>query len=313
MFTSQFTSHKAVRFGAAALVFMACILALRPTAHAQTSTPTADDARKAMLGAAWGKNTSIEFDKDGNAIIRSNGLPNHEILEAYQAVSVIDNKSTYVIKTQEQRMKITIPLQPRLAEKKTDSKIGLIGIAISGALIYSPFEADGKTMALSQKDLVVDGVPFFDSCNGHPNPFAVQYHYHGIPTCVTEVIDKKGEHSRLLGYLLDGFPVYGPQGKDGKILTPKDLDECNGVFSPTPEFPDGVYHYVITDEPPYTMPCYSGEITLDTSTLGLFTRGVDLSYPPPPIPPEALRPPKPSPKGTAAATAVATAAATASK
>jgi hypothetical protein len=289
----------------------AALFVLRSSTHAQTATPTVDEAKKAATNAGWGKNTSIEFDKDNNAIIRSNGLPNHEVLPVYQAVSVIDNKSTYPIKLQEQHMKITIPLQPKLADKKTDAKIGLIGIAISGALIYSPFEADGKTMALSQKDLVVDGIPFFDACNGHPNPFAVQYHYHGIPYCVTEKIDKKGEPSHLLGYMLDGFPVYGPQGKDGKILTPKDLDECNGIFSATPEFPNGVYHYVMTEEPPYTMPCFSGVIKLDTSTVGLFTRGVDLSYPPPPVPPAALLPPQP--KGTAAATIAATVVATASK
>src|SRR5438445_699794 len=83
--------------------------------------------------------------------------------------------------TQAQHMKVVIPLQPKLAAKKTSTSIGLIGIAISGALIYSPFEADGKTVALDQKNLVVDGIPFFDACNGHPNPFAVQYHYHGVP------------------------------------------------------------------------------------------------------------------------------------
>jgi hypothetical protein len=282
---------------AVALLTAAILLAWAGVAHAQTTPtsvpPTVEEMKKAANSAGWGKNVMIEFDdKAKTLIIRSNGLPDHEVLPAYQAVSVIDNKSTYPIKLQEQRMKVVIPQEPKVAAKKTDAKIGLIGIAISGGLFYSPFEADGKTMALSQKDLVVDGIPFFDACNGHPNPFAVQYHYHGIPLCITDKIDKKGEHSKLLGYALDGFPVYGPQGAKGVKLTPKDLDECNGIFSATPDFPNGIYHYIVTEEPPYTMPCFGGEIKLDTSTVGLFTRGVDLSYPPPPVPPAALLPPK---------------------
>ena len=30
-----------------------------------------------------------------------------------------------------------------------------------------------------------------------------------------------------------------------------DLDECNGRFGPTPEFPAGTYYYVITDDFPF--------------------------------------------------------------
>jgi hypothetical protein len=268
--------------------------AVAPTATqngAATKTPQ-DAAQQVAMKAGWAKHISLEFDDKTNMILRHNGLPDHEILSAYQAVSVIDNKSTYVIKAQEQHMKLIIPLHPKLAAQKTSTKIGLIGIAISGGLFYAPYEADGKTLALSQKSMVIDGIAFIDSCNGHPNPFAVQYHYHGIPTCITDKLDKPGEHSHLLGYLLDGFPIYGPQGDKGVILTPKDLDECNGIFSPTPEFPEGVYHYIVTEAPPYTMPCFSGEIELSTSPIGLFTRGADLSYPPPPMPPGALLPAK---------------------
>jgi YHYH protein len=261
-------------------------------------------AKKIAEAAGWAENVTLEYDDAGNLLVLSNGMPNHEVLDAYQALSVIDNKTTYVIQLQEQRMKVVIPLLPKLAETKTSTEIGLIGVAISGGLFYSPFEADGKTMALSEKDLVIDGIAFFDSCNGHPNPFAVQYHYHGIPFCITDLIDKPGEHSRMLGYLLDGFPVYGQQDAEGKIITPAELDECNGHFGPPPEHPEGIYHYHTTEEPPYTMPCYSGVIEVSDSVIDLFTRGVDLSYPPPPMPPGALLPKLPEvPKPPALPTA----------
>lgn len=94
----------------------------------------------------------------------------------------------------------------------------------------------------------------------------------------------------LLGYAADGFPIYGPEcpgdAQDVKSPTrrlrssyrlrggvrkdgPKgkhdgmfvedfafeaglgDLDECNGRTGPTPEYPDGTYYYVVTDEFPF--------------------------------------------------------------
>ena len=82
---------------------------------------------------------------------------------------------------------------------------------------------------------------------------------------VQKALDNK-EHSPILGYMFDGFPTYGPIGKNknGKksIMQPRyqptgkdeyrfqegsgDLDICNGVLSPTPEYPEGIYHYHMT-------------------------------------------------------------------
>jgi len=75
-------------------------------------------------------------------------------------------------------------------------------------------------------------------------------------------------HSPILGWAFDGYPIYGQIGykndTDGdyslKFLkssydtehlydptgTSGDLDICNGIFIKTPEFPDGIYHYVCT-------------------------------------------------------------------
>jgi len=38
-----------------------------------------------------------------------------------------------------------------------------------------------------------------------------------------------------------------------------DLDECNGRTGVTPEFPQGIYHYVITDTFPYIQRCVKGQ------------------------------------------------------
>ena len=39
-----------------------------------------------------------------------------------------------------------------------------------------------------------------------------------------------------------------------------DLDKCNGIFGVTPEFPDGIYYYVVTDDFPFFTRCLKGNI-----------------------------------------------------
>ena len=38
-----------------------------------------------------------------------------------------------------------------------------------------------------------------------------------------------------------------------------DLDRCNGRFGVTPEFPDGIYYYVVTDDFPFFTRCLKGK------------------------------------------------------
>jgi hypothetical protein len=119
-----------------------------------------------------------------------------------------------------------------------------------------------------------------DENHGHPK-IKGQYHYHGIPTGLIKVLRRKGytQEPLLIGFAADGFPIYydskvdsqyrlrqgyrpegAPQGKfDGTFCqdfefiassTPGALDECNGRFGTTPEFPEGIYHYFITKSYP---------------------------------------------------------------
>jgi hypothetical protein len=39
-----------------------------------------------------------------------------------------------------------------------------------------------------------------------------------------------------------------------------DLDECNGRFGTTPEFPNGIYYYVVSDDFPFFTRCLKGSI-----------------------------------------------------
>lgn len=171
-----------------------------------------------------------------------------------------------------------IPLNPVNNATATDTALGTVGVAINGIPIYNPFEDGNQTAATGR---------IFSGCCGHPQLTGV-YHYHKYPTCLRfmkgdvwqsekekcdeiDALVASGGHSPLIGFALDGWPVYGPVGwKDtnrvSKLLKSSytgandtygnpayvansgDLDECNGLVSPTPEYPEGIYHYVMSLE-----------------------------------------------------------------
>ena len=179
----------------------------------------------------------------------------------------------------------------------------LLNDIVNGENIYYP-------------DAISGGLQF-STCGGHNN--STQYNYHQISHCLTKALSSydiahtyifyetnKNSmiHSPIIGWLLDGFPVYGPIGykynydSSGGVTCATDisgnmitvfkkssyidngidtslkyihnnqqssyhgykynasyaqnddhgiyLDHCNGIFGPTPEFPNGIYHYHMT-------------------------------------------------------------------
>ena len=97
-----------------------------------------------------------------------------------------------------------------------------------------------------------------DGCSGHPQAAGV-YHYHSLPTCLNTGKSKR-KHSKLVGWILDGFPIFGYRGKDGELMTNDDLDVCHGHTHKVKL--EGkkrrTYHYHATLEYPYTIGCYAG-------------------------------------------------------
>jgi hypothetical protein len=217
-----------------------------------------DDYTDTLLAAQWAD--ILEFTVEDDTItIDGGGVPDHDVLDLY----AVPGGSTLSMDGTIATGSVSIRKTPVMAASPTDTGLGVIGVAISGGWFFNPYEGDGTSVALDS-NFEVDGVPFIDSCNGHPLPSDLQYHYHGIPYCITDVIDSSGEHSVLLGVLRDGFPMYGPQDEDGEA--PGDLDGCSGHTGATPEFLDGIYHYHVTETAPYIVTCFSGEV--DASTGG---------------------------------------------
>lgn len=135
-----------------------------------------------------------------------------------------------------------------------------------------------------------------DQSNAHVQPTGT-YHYHGIPYELIDDLTGGQPQMILIGWAADGFPIYGPWGYsdpadpqsglslltssyavktgtrpsgpggqyDGSFVEDYEyvaghgaLDEANGTFGPTPEFPNGIYHYHVTDSFPYIPRLFKG-------------------------------------------------------
>ncbi len=180
----------------------------------------------------------------------------------------------------------------------TETALSAIGVSSNGVPIFNPWHNNQGEFLASSRDAITFAT--FSSCCGHPSGAgpgrtgAGPYHYHKYPTCIAgnrglsptsdiieeqdmaDVLDEKltktgpEGHSPILGYMIDGYPVYGPIGTTDTTFTSStpmkvlrssfvlngdvyeylrgngDLDKCNAIYSATPEYPNGCYHYVLS-------------------------------------------------------------------
>jgi hypothetical protein len=208
-----------------------------------------------------------------SVLMQPTGIPNHKRDAFYavplsQDIVIPDSTTAKIVKdpTKAQSYKFTIPTTPKYSSSITSTSLGSIGVMISGAVLYNPYEGDNKTVAMANNFTITNSsgitASFVDKCTGHPTPDIGAYHYHGLPNCVTAKVDKVGKPSHIIGYALDGFPIYGDRDIKGRQITAKNLDQCNGINSATPEFPKGIYHYVLlgTADVRSSIACFHGEV-----------------------------------------------------
>jgi len=174
----------------------------------------------------------------------------------------------------------TIPVSPTVAKLATaiNTKMGTIGFTVTGIPIYGPMEG-AQPASEAFGDPIYNGI--LDSCGGHTGP-ASEYHDHYLGLDAQCNLSQR----KVLGYALDGFPIYNSIGclnvactktaqfKSGYLqtATPKTnawgsyafkskqkgnvLDACNGRLEP-----DGSYGYHATSTFPYIIGCYKGTPT----------------------------------------------------
>ena len=187
----------------------------------------------------------------------------------------------------EQSWNWSVPLNPVKAKSTTSIKnvLGTLGFTVSGIPIYGPTEGQ-QPAAQAFGDPVYNKI--LDSCGGHTGP-GREYHHHAI------LLQEQCNLSKqtILGYALDGFPIYTTLGcldkkctrtslmKSGyvKIGDPTKnswdaytykssratnvLDACNGRTQP-----DGTYGYHVTNDFPYIIGCFAGTATLPKGRAG---------------------------------------------
>jgi hypothetical protein len=254
-----------------------------PAAGTLGAAPATD----AALGAS-----PVEISIEGAfRVVRSNGIPNH-------ATGTFPNRHDPE-PISEQRYVFRMPASPEKATTTTDlcplgKRTYRFGIALNGVTFdpsgpwyHGGNEYDWHFEATADVPRAALGL---DSNNAHTQAGG-QYHYHGVPTGLVEVLRATQPTGMLLlGYAADGFPVYAssvpsdpwdptsstidarasyrlragtrptaPGGTfDGTfeqdyeyVAGLGDLDECNGRDGVTPEYPDGTYYYVVTENYPY--------------------------------------------------------------
>lgn len=135
---------------------------------------------------------------------------------------------------------VKIPLNPKVDAAHAATPLGAIGIALNGVAFFNQY-AGPNNQALTGE------IASFDKYYGHPQNSGV-YHYHVEPLYLTTV---KSTKSGLMGFLLDGFPVYGPQEENGTNVTSSQLDAYHGHTHATVDYPNGIYHYHFTADAPY--------------------------------------------------------------
>ena len=139
-------------------------------------------------------------------------------------------------------LKFVIPSKPNILDVPKCLSLGPVGVTTNGVVIYNASDARGN-------DAVAHEI--VDVFGGHPA--RDEYHYHFIP----ERFDKNSledGHSGKVGYIIDGFPIYGYKGSGGKLITNKDLDICHGHAHG-----ELGYHYHATLDYPYTVGCFRGD------------------------------------------------------
>ena len=244
---------------------------------------------RADVKPSFPSDVSITVEGDYR-IIRSNGIPNH-------AMGQFPNRGNPNT-VSPQHYEFRVPANPKAADHTTRLRMQPFGVAVNGVVFdpgaaewwngdpgwqYEP-------MALAPLYLGID------SSHAHVQPGGA-YHYHGIPTALVYALTGGQQKMVIVGWAADGFPIYnnlghanpmdassplktlrssyrvkkgqrpgGPGGTyDGKFLADyeyvagaDDLDECNGVTGVTPEYPNGIYHYVLTEQWPYIPRMFRG-------------------------------------------------------
>jgi hypothetical protein len=189
--------------------------------------------------------STVQVTVEGNEVVlRANGVPDHKSPyfastdprhAAYDGANAQFMLAPGTIVAESYVFRI--PITPKAASTHSATPLGPIGISVNGVPLFNQYNGQNRPLTVE--------INTFDQFNGHPTPNG-DYHYHAEPYSIT----KASGSSALVGFLLDGFPVYGPV-ENGRRVTNAELDAYHGHTAATADYPTGIYHYHVTDADPY--------------------------------------------------------------
>jgi hypothetical protein len=197
-------------------------------------------------------NVTVEFSPDA-MIIHTKSLPNHPTAKFPETGNGAQSNPNYIT---ERIRTYYIPLNPKVnprhivtADDNSNHALpmGPIGIAVNGVVFFNPFDANSQ-----------DASSYMDRCCGHPAPDGI-YHYHKYPICIDSPWSDDGkEHSPLIGWAFDGFPIYGPFQSENTLA--KDIKGAEALNDFNLHFdPERGWHYHVTPAKfPYIIGGYWG-------------------------------------------------------
>lgn len=194
----------------------------------------------------------VTLDGLGNRLITGNALPSTPAgvfpIDPGSIAYRYDRNPSH-IEPHDVNLRLSALPQPAAAPRCVT--YGASGISLTGNAIYHGASTLGNDAAAHE---------MLDAFGGQSDG-TTTYHTHFLTDELLDRLDTcEPGHSALMGYILDGFGIYGPRGEDGKILGSKDLDACHGHTHPV--LWDGkmvnLYHYHWTYDFPYNVGCFKG-------------------------------------------------------
>lgn len=110
-----------------------------------------------------------------------------------------------------------IPVIPQTSTEACETAVNTIGLFVNGASVFGwgdtfSYNNQGVFYNLAAKNEVYD----LDICAGHAA--MGEYHLHNYSQCMADLVGDDGsDHSPIIGFAADGYPIYGPWEADGVL------------------------------------------------------------------------------------------------
>jgi hypothetical protein len=279
----------AVVFGLSLAVAVAALTPANPPAGSPDAKPGSSPAPSVN---GYTNQVSITVSGDFR-IVYSNGIPNHAIgafPNAHNPNTIYPQQNYFRIPLHPVVAKQVTPF----GLGRFGVALNGVPIEAAGAEYWNGDPASGWQYEVMGGKINLG----LDDNNAHVQPSGSYHYHGLPTALIASLGGGSTPKMILVGYAGDGFPIYNQYGhtdpKDPKSPLKKlkpsfatkkgsrpanapvgpydgtftadyqynansgDLDECNGRFEVTPEYPDGIYHYTISESFPYIPRSFRG-------------------------------------------------------